>query len=636
MTSGLRLGRNASVLSRLALVALGLALTLSIGGCPPPSNNNGNSNTNVNGNSNGNGNSNTNGNSNSNGNTNGNTNGNSNSNGNTNGNTNGNSNSNGNTNGNTNGNDNNSNGNTNGNTNGNSNSNGNTNDNGNDNVPPPASIALERVVKTGDAVPDQPNTAEFTEFGDPVIDEDGRVAFWAKFSGGNGNGGLYVWDGDAIEKVVDDNPDNRGLVPSYDANAFFGVFTDSSSFKVVEQGLSWGVGGRLLFSTKVAQPAASGVYRWRASDGNMIRVGDAIQVAALLPQTYPNGAAFLGTFTVPGVSEGGLGVFAVSYTYFTNPTNGIVSGKGLFTSNGNTVSILVDPVESESGDVPDQGNSGVFTSIDAKASMNRVGDVLLQSQYENGNSGTGGVYLARGGVLYRVIDNRTASNWPGLPANVRVGTTTGRYVALAIGPNTDVALACQINQNAASRDAVLIYNFTSGRWAELTPGNQQATSLLTGINDDRQVAVLANGSPWLVDADNEVRLDDTLPSAISSATISWEESAAGAINNSGFVLLRYRRAVQGSDNDAPGLILWTGEELLIIADDSANLPNLSGDPVGDLIGVTIASAPHLNRPGLSGAINGTGELVFRTHTDGPDGDVDTADDEQGIYIGRPE
>ncbi|MCH8057857.1 MAG: hypothetical protein IIB78_08305 [Proteobacteria bacterium] len=131
-------------------------------------------------------------------------------------------------------------------------------------------MELERIARTGEPVPGQTEGAAFTVFSNPIIDRDGRVAFWAGYESGAGDGGLYVYQDGMVERVLDDNPANTGEVPGADDGDYFGDFEITADGDA--PGFSWGIGDRLIISAETRGPSrTNGIYRWRASDGAMKR-----------------------------------------------------------------------------------------------------------------------------------------------------------------------------------------------------------------------------------------------------------------------------------------------------------------------------------------------------------------------------
>ncbi len=555
---------------------------------------NANSGTNPNGNANGGG-SNTNANS---GGGNGTGNGNMNSGGN--GGTNGNSNSGG---GNGNSNSGGGNGNSNsGGGNGNSNSGGGSG--GGSDGGPPTSITHTLIAQTGAQVPGQPQGVTFTEFGNPVIDASGRVAFWALYSGAGaqGFGGLYVFDG-TLKRVVDDNPTVTGIVPGRTTADYFGRFQKTSSFDPLTQDLTWAAGDRLLFISPVSgQKASRGIYRWRATDNNFARIADLEQIIALYPNASPG--AFVPDFALPGVSDAGTGFFAVDYRYFTPPPGAtLISGQAVYTSNGQTVSIIRDVNQSQDnpGDVPGQDADASFLTIGALTTLNGVGDMLFDARYD-GLQGSRGLYLYRAGTLYRVVDNRAGASWPGLPAGAQVNPDGSAYV-FANGPAGHIAVDTTLSTGGQAREIVLLYSFGSASWSELT-GDQGAvaTSLLSAVNDDGQALILAGGQPYLASAGGRTRLSAVLPNLLLGVDFTWAGSG-GAVNNNGRAVVAYTRS------STRGLVYWTGQELLVVADALAGVPS-------GISNVFTITDPRRDRPGRSGLLNDREQIAFRAALSG--------------------
>lgn len=487
----------------------------------------------------------------------------------------------------------------------------NTSGNGGSTVPDPAtSITLTQIARTGTTqVPGQANGVTFTGFGSPVIDAKGRIAFWATYAGTGavGGAGLYVWDG-ALNLVVCDDPNSAGIVPNRPTPSYFGK--KGTDFKPLDQGIVWGAGDRLLFASEVVGSGAGGdtgtrgLYRWRATDSNIVRIADREQVLTFFPDTFSNG--FDQSFSLPGVGDAGQAVFGIAYTYITSgssPT--FVTGQGIFTSNGTTISMLVDSVHSANtpGGVPDQDSDVYFVTIAPSTAISPNGDILFQSKYtsESGVSGRG-VYLARSGTIYRVIDSRSNTAWPGLTSGAKIGTN---QYQIAIGSEGHIAVDTTLTVSGSTRDAVLLWDWDAGTWTELTgTSGAAATALLSGVNADGQVVILAGGNPYLVNRTTRTRLNATLPSDLASATLTWANTG-GSINNYGRAVLPFSYAEDGS----PGLVLWTGAQMLVIAD--AKL----GTPTG-LTAISTVSTPERDRPGRSGILNDDDEAVFRATLSG--------------------
>lgn len=556
------------------------------------------------------------GNTNGNGNSNANDNGGASDNGNTNGNTN--SNTNTNDNGNTNTNDNgnsNDNGDSNGNDNGNTN--GNTNDNGN---AVPTRVDFDQIVASGDPVPEQPTNAAFTRFGDPIIDDSGRVAFWASFMGGNGDAGLYVWQSGELTRVVDDNPDRLGEVPGRGGNDRFG------DFNVNEQGTSpqmaWGSNGRLIFiAGSRGSSRSSGIYRWRASDGDLLRVADMAFASTAFPNVASgsNGPVFSSIFFQPGVSDGGIVPFVMSYSFATTG-GGFGVGTGAFTSNAATMTVLADQTLASFRDVPDQSGA-TFSDFDGLTTLNAPGEFLFQARYAGGN-GDRGVYLRSGSSLVRVIDNGTGRAFPGLPLGAVVGAAGQAFDALALGNEGHIVIETTITQNAQTRNTVILWNGTTWRELGSTTG-ATADLLVTGVNNAGRCVVVADGRPRLVDGGTtNVDLSLSTPPQFAGRTLAWG-GAGGAINNAGRALI----SLTAGGQSEPALVFWTGAQLLLVADGASNVPTMG------VFDARIVGFPELNRVGRSGALSDTDIMVFRVRRVGADGSRNTADDTQAIYLG---
>ncbi len=480
---------------------------------------------------------------------------------------------------------------------------------------PPTSVALDLIVQTGDPVPEQPADTTFTYFGDPVIDAEGRIAFWGLYEGATARGGagLYVWDGE-LQRVLDDDPLATGVVPGRETADFFGK--NGPGYDPRERDLVWGAGDRLVFTSEVGgEVPTRGAYRWRATDGNMVRIADREQVV----QVYREEVRDLmdPKFFLPGVSDNGLAGFSIGYIGIdpsTTPAS-FFSGQGVFTSNGTSVSVLRDTELSGDtpGDVPDQGGAAFYVTITDQTTMSPSGDLLFEGRYAGGD-GLLGLYLARGGEAYRVIDNRPNASWPGLPDGARLNSAGTAYV-FAIGPAGHIAVETTLTMVDDGGNVVIVWDWEAGDWASLTGGGSEATALVTGVNDDGQVVLLAGGAPYLTSRTGHTQLNASLPAELQGATLTWLDEG-GSINNHSRAVLHYQ------DGDAnPGLVMWTGAQLLVVADAALD------SPAADIVEISTVTDPRRDLPGRSGMFNDSNECVLRTVF---------SDDSEAIYVARGE
>ncbi len=478
---------------------------------------------------------------------------------------------------------------------------GNENTNSGGGATIPTTLETITLAQTGGAVPGQASTVTFTEFGNPVIDANGRVAFWALYGGAGaaGFGGLYVWQNGTLSKVVDDNPATTGIVPGRPAADYFGKFQKTSAFDPLTQDIVWAGGDRLLFvSLTAGSGTGRGFYRWRATDSSFARIADIDQLLAL----YPDAAAgaFIPTFGTPGVSDAGFAIFGMDYRYFTKPPGAtLVSGQAIFTSNGVDVSIIRDTIDSEltPGDVPGQEADAFFQRLTPLTTLNAAGDMLFEGRFFAPDAARG-IYMYRNNVVYRVIDSEAGSLWAGLPPGAQVTLPSGVAFGFANGPLRHIAVDCQLTVSGAARDAVLMFDFATSLWYELTgPNGAPATDLVSGVNNDAQVLVLSGGHPYIVGGGERVQLDATLPTPLIGVNLTWLNSG-GSINDS-------RRAVASySRNGSTGLAFWTNQQLLVVADANA------GVPAGIANAFTITDARR-DRVSRSGLLNNRDEIVFR-------------------------
>lgn len=493
---------------------------------------------------------------------------------------------------------------------------------------PTAVIALEEVVASGDSVPGQ-LLARFTYFGNPVLDDAGRIAFYASYSGGGGSAGLYVWHEGVLRSILDNDPTKPGVpgLTATDRFSGFGVQWDVGS-----PHLSWGKDGRLLFATSVNNsPQPNALMQWRATDGQVTMVVSCPRFA----DTFPNATDdFICEFYHPGLADDGAVVFGNRYSFFKTDGTFSFFNLGLFTVDADgAISRLARGVP------PGQPAAARFNTTPLLlTTMNGAGDYLFQAGYNLGE-GTRGVYLSRNGNLFRVIDNGPDRGFPGLPAGATVNAGDTVIPALALGPTGTIALDTTLTIAGAPREAVLLWD--GERFYDLgAPDGSPATALLTGVNDDGHCAYLAGGAPFLSDGTARVGLAAQLPAGLLGRAIEWQ-GFGGAINNNGVVALRFRDTQRNSF----GLAYWTGASLLLAVDLDAPLGGLRFDrllgtapasPLDvDRVG-TLSGRPEVDRPGRSGALNDGNEMVFRVGALGADARENTRDDTQAIYIARPQ
>jgi len=461
---------------------------------------------------------------------------------------------------------------------------------------PPApvpTLVFTQIVKTGDTVPGQTG-ATFSGFGTPVIDASGRVAFWGKYTGttGHGTAGVYVYDATSgtgvLKRVLDDDPTRTGIVPGQLTTTYYGPFDAND----LSRDLAWAGGDRLVVTCPYSTVDSwVGVYRWRATDENMARVLDQHQLATL----YGSQGFFPLTNVTVGISDAGLGVVGADYKYLAS--SGLVSATAIWTSNGTSISTLVD-THSDADNVP--GEAAVFTKIYPQFTLNGPGDILLAGQWVN-EAGTTvkGLYLGRSGQVYKVLDT-VGSSWTGLTSGAQFRTSDWPS-RMAIGPLSHIGVDGKLLISTVSTDAVLLWDFVNSRWYELTgPSNAAATSLVSGVNDLGQAVVLSGGNPYLTGAGVRVQLNATLPTSLQGVTVTWTDTV-GAVNNNGRAVISY------THSSGSGLAFWTGTQLLVLADTVLKVP-------AEINGFTAVSAPRRDRPGRSGMLNDVDQMAFRAAT----------------------
>jgi hypothetical protein len=507
----------------------------------------------------------------------------------------------------------------------NSNSNPAANENLNFNAPtPPTQVQLTAMAQTGDVPPGQASGAAFRAFSDPRIDPDGRVAFWAQYRNGAGNGGLYVWSEGTLSVVVDDDPNERGIVPGRETQDYFGNFAASSSLSdPLRLPFAWGPNGNLYFAAPIAgETESKGIYRWNAGDQTITRIADLEQVTALFRQEFGN-AVLDWTMQPFTVDDDGVVFFTVRYTLLgTNVPGQIAFGQGVFRADGTTITVVRDRYL-EDADVPGQPAAARFTGFADLTTQDPAGDGFFQATY-SGGAGTRGLFMARDNDVYVVIDNRPNSRWVGLTNGTVVGASNAIATAVTAS-NTHIALDTQIQVGSATNDAILHWSWARRRWTRLLGGDaSNAETLLTGVTNHGQCAYLANGRPHISNGQTVTRLDNNLPSPLSTGTIRWEPS--GSISTFGRVLLRYTRNPSSAADSAEGLALWTGAGLIVVTDRGVNRPD---DQIRQ---VSFATGPEQDRAGRSGAINDADRLTFRAVRPGSDGQLGNDDDIQTVYF----
>ncbi|MBK9119303.1 MAG: hypothetical protein IPM18_06820 [Phycisphaerales bacterium] len=460
-------------------------------------------------------------------------------------------------------------------------------------------------MRTGDPVPGQPAGVTFTAFGEPIIDGWNRVAFWALYggTGARGRSGLYVWNGTEIVRILDDDPDGTIAVPGRGAEFRWGSSIANYDPRALD--ISWGGGSRLLFVSEVARRTGSsstrirGVYRWRATDNSLARVADRDQLAtnyADVDVANNGDPLFEAEFFRPGITDDGFAIFSTTYQYITT-TSLFPTGSGVFTSNGTTLTPLSDD-QIRPQPVPDQAATKFFRNPERPTTVSGGGDMIFQSKWGSPTSGPG-VFMRRGSTSFRVIDNRTAATWPGLPNIMQVNPTNAAYAGVAIGPLGHIAVATTVATSGGNRAAVLLWNPYAVTWMELTGSlGTPADALFTGVNDDGDAIVQVGTHLYRAGPASQQRLTDVLPIGLQVANVTWN-ATGGALNNLGRAALPYTHP-----GGQAGLAYWTGEQFLIVADEVQNAP-------AGLLDIRTKSDPWRDRPGRSGILNDFDILVFR-------------------------
>jgi hypothetical protein len=482
----------------------------------------------------------------------------------------------------------------------------------------PTDADVEELIKTGDAVPGQ-GGANFTFFGPPIIDPNGRIAFWAGYENGEGDAGIFVWNGTEIVQILSDDPQTAGIVPGRNNAEYFGDVNITATGG--EYPMVWGTNGRLIFVAPISGDRASrGIFRWRASDGDIIRVTD----LELQEDEYSD--AVVGTFstefTSPTISDNGIVGYAFEYTYITANNTFVLNQGATYASNGVSLTRIADSNPTQLTLVPDRPESALFTQIGPLISNNPAGAILLQGSYTPQTDGDSrGVYLFAGGELFRVIDNRPAASWEGLASDGTVNPDGQEYEAIAIGEDLRIAIDSTFSTGSSTRDTVIHWN--GATWRELSGDGQFATDLLSGVNSCGQVFILAGGFPFRTNGATTDRIIDDLPTNLQGSDTTWLTSGA-AINNQGRGLLLFQR----SGNGATSMVYFTGSDSVLIVDSLDGI-------LADVDDVATIAAPELDRPGRSSVINDADEFTFLAIRNGNDGEAGSEDDQQTIYVATP-
>jgi hypothetical protein len=374
----------------------------------------------------------------------------------------------------------------------------------------------------------------------------------------------------------------------------------------------------MFVSTMPGDTGDRGMFRWRASDRNMLRVADTTSIAAALDVSA---AATFFVFANHGVSDLGIVMFRVRFTSLSPLMSGSAVVTSAVTSDGIVVTPVVPMATSSStlitkGAVPDQGTTAYFADFLEHTTLNPAGYLLFQGGYAGG-TGSHGIYLRTSpGVVSRVIDDRPSLSLPGLPAGAQYGIEGEYYNAMAIGKNGHIAIETPITVGSETDDAVILWDWSEVEWTELTAGDgtTYATNLVSGVSDGGAVLVLAGGTPHIVDRTSGVSIAASMSGDFTGVALTWDDTG-GAINNLGRAVVPYTRTA----GNTPGLGFWTNQRLVVIVDPAANIP------VPDITAIKADSRPETNRPGRSGILNDADEVAFH---------VTFSDGKEAIYVGR--
>jgi hypothetical protein len=322
------------------------------------------------------------------------------------------------------------------------------------------------------------------------------------------------------------------------------------------------------------------------------------------------------------VSDDGLAGFAVHYTYIRDPNSldgsdplavFVLDKNGVFTSNGTSVTRIADDSSHDTGLLTEYPADGYFSVVVPLTTMSEFGDMVFQGTFVTTSSSWRGVFVVRDGTLYRVIDSRTGQSWPGLPSGAQfLGRTTSTGYAVGVGPAGHIVLAGRLASGGTTNSAVLLWDWSTLQWYQLTgPGGAAATALVSSADDAGEALILSGANPYLADSSGRTQLNSTLPSALQGATLVWLD-AGGSVNNNG------RAAVPYTNSGDDGLALWTTEKLLVIADAHLGSP-------ANLAEIHTVLGPERDRPGRSGLLNDSDDSTFRAVL---------ADNSEAIYLAK--
>jgi hypothetical protein len=319
------------------------------------------------------------------------------------------------------------------------------------NVPaPPTDVQFETIARTGDPVPDQPS-ATFRYFSNPIIDAEGRVAFYASYEGGSGEAGLYVYEGGSVQRVFDTDPTRTGAVPGRPDSDTFGGFT--VEWDAGSPTMTWGSEGRLVFAAHLSGSGLpNAILRWRASDEDLLLVSDDAQTRALFADATEN---FLPELFHPGLSDAGQVFFGGRFSFFRQNGEFSLFNVGVFRTNAQQATPIVSP-SLDPPAVPGQPDGAQFTGVELLTAVNAEGDVLLQGSYRDGQ-GDHGIYLWRSGGLVLVLDNAPNRSFPGLPEGIQIGSTGAAFDAMALGDGGQIAVETTL-RNLGGADEVVLYS----------------------------------------------------------------------------------------------------------------------------------------------------------------------------------
>lgn len=260
---------------------------------------------------------------------------------------------------------------------------------------------LERLIDDGfNFTPSgQGGASSYTGFAQPVTNARGEVGFQGGFSFGDGNQGLYLFDGSQVELMFDNNP--FVAVPGQPASSEWTSFPFSAG--VISYLSDSGHSATIARYRDAGFIEHEGVYIASAGSGAVMVADESSPVPG-----QGESASFI-TFDFFGVMND-IGDLVLSAQYL-----GGAGSRGLYRYVNSTGDLF--RIADESISPPSQSALSRFTSFDIFPSMNNTGQVAFGANYTGGN-GTRGIFMGDGmGPNSVIVDNTGAFTVPGHPTS---------------------------------------------------------------------------------------------------------------------------------------------------------------------------------------------------------------------------